>query len=209
MKVGKINWFKSIWCAGFKVMTPLFTHLSITFSYQRFSKCSPTRDVGFLKLMSDSFCGNRIFRWIFCSAVTCAAVISVIFLNSPSGCKMIYFCQCWFSPTVPHLHCCLPMIMYTDIILETVTLDTPNNMAVFVTDALAKHTPVLSFQMWQVFHFPIFWHGLTRSLLSVNKCKKCIQYCQLKFHQCSQQIIFLNFLVFPLLCPHLYISLGH
>jgi hypothetical protein len=31
--------------------------------------------------------------------------------------------------------------MYADITLETVTLNTPNNVAVFVTDAPAKGTP--------------------------------------------------------------------
>jgi hypothetical protein len=43
------------------VVTPSFTHLRITFSNQRFSNCSPTVDAGFVKLTSDSFCGNRVF----------------------------------------------------------------------------------------------------------------------------------------------------
>jgi hypothetical protein len=42
--------------------TPSFTHLSIAFSNQRLSNCSPTVDVGFVKLTSDSFCGNRCFQ---------------------------------------------------------------------------------------------------------------------------------------------------
>jgi hypothetical protein len=46
-------------------------HLSITFSYQRFSNCNPTVDVGFVKPTSDSFRGNRAIT----SAVTCAAVV--------------------------------------------------------------------------------------------------------------------------------------
>jgi hypothetical protein len=42
-----------------------------------------------------------------------------------------------------------------------------------------------------------------QALQSVNKRMKNIQYCPLKFFQCSQhrQILFLNFLVFPLFCP--------
>jgi hypothetical protein len=54
--------------------TPSITHLSITFNNQRFYNCSPTVDVGFVKLTLDSFCGNRFFK-IFSSAVTCAAVV--------------------------------------------------------------------------------------------------------------------------------------
>jgi hypothetical protein len=34
----------------------------------------------------------------------------VILQNNPSQYRMVSFCQCWFSPTVP-LRCCrLPMI---------------------------------------------------------------------------------------------------
>jgi hypothetical protein len=43
------------------MVTTSFMHLSITFINQRFSNCSPTVDVGCVKLMSDSFCGNRVF----------------------------------------------------------------------------------------------------------------------------------------------------
>jgi hypothetical protein len=47
-------------CPGFMVVTPLLTHLSITFSNQRFSNCSPTVDVAFVKLTLDSFYGNDV-----------------------------------------------------------------------------------------------------------------------------------------------------
>jgi hypothetical protein len=40
------------------VVTPSFTIMNITFCNQRFSSCSPTVDVRFVKLTSDSFCGN-------------------------------------------------------------------------------------------------------------------------------------------------------
>jgi hypothetical protein len=50
--------FPVVRCSDFMVVTPSFTHLIITFSDQRFSNCSPTVDVGFVKLMSESFCGN-------------------------------------------------------------------------------------------------------------------------------------------------------
>jgi hypothetical protein len=59
------------------VVTPSFMHLSITLSNQRFSNCSPTVNVGFMKLMLDSFCGNRLIKMNiqFCCPVTCAAVV--------------------------------------------------------------------------------------------------------------------------------------
>jgi hypothetical protein len=43
---------------------------------QRFSSCSPAMDVGFVKLMLDSFSGNRVFKMNthFCHPVTCAAI---------------------------------------------------------------------------------------------------------------------------------------
>jgi hypothetical protein len=52
--------FPVVWCPGVMVVTTLFTHLSTAFSSQRFSSCSPTMDVGFVKLTSDSFCGNGL-----------------------------------------------------------------------------------------------------------------------------------------------------
>jgi hypothetical protein len=52
--------FPFVWCPGFMVVTPSFKHLSITFSNQRFSNCSCTMEVGFMKVTSDIFCGNRV-----------------------------------------------------------------------------------------------------------------------------------------------------
>jgi hypothetical protein len=42
-----------VWCPGFMVVVPSFTHLSITFSNQRFSNCSSTADIVSVKLTSD------------------------------------------------------------------------------------------------------------------------------------------------------------
>jgi hypothetical protein len=108
------------------------THLNITFSNQRFRNCSPIMEVRFMKLMLDSFCENRVFMmniqfyshlWFF----------KTILLN------VRYQCQCWFLPTVT----VFPWFMYINITLETVALDSPNNVAVFVTHAPAKHTPTM------------------------------------------------------------------
>jgi hypothetical protein len=78
--------------------------------------------------------------------------------------------------------------VYADITLETVALDTPNNVAVFVTDAPAKRAPTMSsFKIGQVSHFLILSHELsiktitnelTRELQSVNE-RKNIHCCQL------------------------------
>jgi hypothetical protein len=80
---------------------------------------------------------------------------------------------------------------------------------------------LISFKIGPVPNFPILSHGLslntnanalTRALQSVNKRKKNIQCCQLKFFQRSQhkQIPFLSFLAFPLFCPlPLYIYKGN
>jgi hypothetical protein len=91
--------FPVVWCLGFMVVTPSFTHLSITFSNERFSNCSPTVDAGFVNLTSDIYCRNRVFTLNiqFRSPVNCAAVLcssSVIFLNKPSKCTTISFCYC-------------------------------------------------------------------------------------------------------------------
>jgi hypothetical protein len=70
-------------------------------------------------------------------------------------------------------------------------------VAVFITDAPAKCAPKMCpLSKSDVTHFLILSHGLslnaitnalTRALQSsVNKQKKNIQCCQLKFFQCSQ-----------------------
>jgi hypothetical protein len=98
-------------CTGLIVVTPSFTHLSITFSNERFSNCSPTVDVWFVKLTSDSFYGNRVFKINIqvCCHLRCTN--SPIFRNNPSQCMTISFCQCWFSLTVFLRLYCLPLIL--------------------------------------------------------------------------------------------------
>jgi hypothetical protein len=65
--------FPVVWCPGIMVVTPSFTHLNITCSNQRFNNCSPTVDVGFVKLTlrRTVFMETGFSRWIFISAVTC------------------------------------------------------------------------------------------------------------------------------------------
>jgi hypothetical protein len=97
--------FPIVWCPVFMVVTPSFTHLSIAFSNQKVSNCSPIMDVRFVKFRSDNFCGNRVFKVNiqFCCPVTYAAVVlwflETVLLNIRS-----------LSPIVPLRWCCLPMI---------------------------------------------------------------------------------------------------
>jgi hypothetical protein len=49
---------------------------ALLFSNQKFSNCTPTVDVGFIKHTSDSFCGNRALKmYTSCCHVTRAAVL--------------------------------------------------------------------------------------------------------------------------------------
>jgi hypothetical protein len=123
-------------CPGFMVMTPLFLHLSITLSNQRFSNCSPIVDVGFVKLKLATLCGNRVFKMNinFCCPLCCSS------RNSPPQCTTISFCQCWFSATVPLRWCCFPMICLRRHNLTKLSLSMLLICWGFYTDAPAKRT---------------------------------------------------------------------
>jgi hypothetical protein len=134
------------WCQGFMVVTPLFTHLSVIISNQRFSKCSPNMNVGFVKFMFDSFCWNRVFKTEQYSVLLSPVPQQFqFFWNNPSQCTMIYlsFCQRWFPPLFLFADAVFPWFVYADINLETATLSTPNNVADFVTDAPVKPAPII------------------------------------------------------------------
>jgi len=65
--------FPIIRCPGFMMISPSFSSCSVVFSNQRFNNCSSTMDIGFVKLLSGCFCGNRISS----SAVAFAAVVLI------------------------------------------------------------------------------------------------------------------------------------
>jgi hypothetical protein len=130
------------------VVTPSFTHLNITFSNQRFSNCSPTVDVG----VCEAHIGRTIFvetgssRWIFSSVVTCAAVV-LWFLKTLFSVRqyLLFFFTVVslyviveFHPLFLFAGVVFPWFVYADITLQTVALDTPNNVAVFIPDAPAN-----------------------------------------------------------------------
>ena len=66
--------FPIIRCQSFMITTPTFSPFGIAFSNKRFSNCSPTMDVGFLKLSSDPVSSwNRVFKMHteFCRHLRC------------------------------------------------------------------------------------------------------------------------------------------
>jgi hypothetical protein len=126
--------FPIVWCPSFMVVIPLFTHLRITFS-----NCSPTVDVGFVKLTSE----NMFFKMNiqFCCHLCCSS--SVIFRNNPSNVWRSLSVTVDFHLLFLYADVFFPWFMSANITLETVALDTPNNVAVFVTDAPAKFAPTI------------------------------------------------------------------
>jgi hypothetical protein len=54
-----------------------------------------------------------------------------------------FFVTADFRPVFLFADVVFPWFVYADITLETVALDTPNNVAVFVTDAPAKRAPTI------------------------------------------------------------------
>jgi hypothetical protein len=123
------------YCTTILLLKPSFTYLNITFSIQRFSNCSPTMNVGFVKLTGYSFCGNKVLKMNiqFCCYLCC----TMIFRNNPSQCTTIYFCQFWVSSTVP-LSWCFPVIHVRPHNRRNCSSRYAYNEAVFVTDAQGK-----------------------------------------------------------------------
>jgi hypothetical protein len=149
--------------------TPPFTHLSITFSNQRFRNCSPIVDVGFLKLTSRRtvFMETWSSRWIFSSAaVHLCFGCSVIFS------KQSFSMQAQSLSVIVHLRPLLlfadvfPWFVYADITLETVALDTRNDVAVFVTDSPDK-CPTTIWSLSKSEESPIF-QSFTRTVTQHN-----------------------------------------
>jgi hypothetical protein len=166
--------FSVVWYSGFMVMTPSFTHLSITFSNQRFSNCSPTVDVGMVKLMSGSFYGNRVFEMniqFYCHLCCRRSVFfrkKILFNIRRSLSINVNFCPLFLFADVA-----FPWFVYTDITLETVALVTPNNVAVFVADGPAKRAPTIC-PLSKLYNSPTFrfFHtdcNSTQSLMNLHE----------------------------------------
>jgi hypothetical protein len=102
-------------------------------------------DAGFVKLKSDSVCGNRVFKMniqFCCPLVICAAAVLRFFEKKiPLNVRRSFSFNVDFRPLFLFAHVVFPLFVYADIALGTVALDTSNNVAVFVTDAPAKRKP--------------------------------------------------------------------
>jgi hypothetical protein len=123
--------FPLVWYPGFMVVTPSFTQLSITVSNQSLKNCGPIIDVGFVKLMSDSLCRNWVFRMNihFCCPVTCAVVVVWFFEIKFLNVRRSLSVNVDFFPLFLFADVVFPWFVYADITLETVALDTRNNVA--------------------------------------------------------------------------------
>jgi hypothetical protein len=98
------------------LMSRSYGHDTIVYAFehyfQKFSNCSPTLDVGFVKLTSDSFCWNRVFKMniLFCCRVICATVVTWFFLETILlNVRQSLSVNVDLSPTVP-LRWYLPII---------------------------------------------------------------------------------------------------
>ena len=140
---GRLSWpyyvFPPIRRPGFMIITPYFSHFSVVFSNQRFGNCSPTVNVGFVKLPSDFFF-NRVLKMSieFCCHLCCNS--TVIFRHSPLQCTLSF----GFRPLFFLADYVFHWSVYAVITLETAALDTPNKVAVLIIYAPAKRTPTIS-----------------------------------------------------------------
>ena len=127
---------------GFVIVTPPFPPFSAVFGNQSFGNCSSTMNVAFLKLSSSS-------RWIWSSAVTFAAGLlwftDTILFNVRRSLSLS-FC---FQPPFLLVDDVLPWFVSVVIPLETAALDTPNKVAILVTDA----TPNFASTIWPLWKF--------------------------------------------------------
>jgi hypothetical protein len=117
---------------------PSFTHLSITFSYQRFSNCSPTVYVEFVKLTWNRFFENSVLKMNiqFCCPVTCAVVLLWFLEKLLPNVRRSLSASVDFRPLFLFADVVFPWLVYAvNITSETVALDTPNNVAVFQLNA--------------------------------------------------------------------------
>jgi hypothetical protein len=196
--------FPVAWCPGFMVMTPLFTHLSITFSNQRFSNCCPTVNVAFVKLTSFSFCGNRVFKMNIQFCCSRSVIFETIFLSvrwSPvivDSCPLFLFADAGFP------------FVYADIISETVTLDTPNTLLQMLQVNVHQGSVLFQNQSSPPFTDSFTWtitqHNHYCIDMSITEHKQREEHSVLLTEFISMYptlILFFNFLVFPLVCPPL------
>ena len=132
--------FPVIWWPAFVIITPSISPFSTVLSNQRFSNCSYTLVVEALVRM---FLWKRSSKWTLSSTVTFTAVllwfIDTILFNVWQYLSLGFGFQPLFLLAVD----VLPWLVYVIITLETAALNTPNKVAILVTDAPAKCTPTI------------------------------------------------------------------
>jgi hypothetical protein len=159
------------------VMTPSFTHMSISFSNQRFSNCNLRVDVGFVKVTLDSFCGNKVFE-----------------MNIQLCCHLCDFSKQSFSmydnfflPVLTFVHCSSSLMLSShDSCMPTLPQklsDTPDNVTVFVTDVPAKRAPVID-PLSKSDKSPIFlfFHKDSHSTQPLMHCPRTTECIQTEEH---------------------------
>jgi hypothetical protein len=155
-----------------------------------------TMDVGFMKLLSDSFRGNRVFKMnkVLSSAVTCIAMVCDSLKQLFSMCDDLSLSLLIFT------HCSSLLMLSSH---DSCMLTWPQELSLsiylivwqFVTDAPPKHTPMicsLSEFYKSAFSDPFTWsvthhntNAPTIAIQSVNNWRN-IHCCQLTFFHCSQ-----------------------
>jgi hypothetical protein len=80
------------------------------------------------------FMGKRTSRWIFSYAAICAAVVLWYFKTILLNVQQPLSVNVDFHPLFLFADAVFPWFVYADKTLETVTRDTPNKVALFVTD---------------------------------------------------------------------------
>jgi hypothetical protein len=108
---------------------------------------------GFVKLKSDGFCGNSVFKMNtqFCCHLCCSSsVFPPPPRNNPSQCTTISL-SCRISPTVPLRWCCLPMIRVCRHKLRKLPLSTYLKMWQFLSEMLQLKAH------WKSDKSPTFW----------------------------------------------------
>ena len=136
------NVFPVIRRSDFMIIKPSFSPFSVVFSSQTFSNCSSTVDVGFLKLSSNCFYGNKTFKINihFCCHFCCSSIIlDTILFNVWRSLSL----SIGFRPLFLLADDVLPWFMHAIVTMETAALPKPNKVAVLFTDAAAKHVSTI------------------------------------------------------------------
>ena len=139
----------------------IFASFSVVVSNRWFSNRSCTMDVGLVKLSSDSFCRNRVFKMNaeFCCHLcySISMILDTILFNIRRSLSL----GCGFRP--PFLLACdvFPWFVYAVIALETTGLDTPIKWPFWLQMLqLNAHQKSVPFKIWQVSNFAVFSYEL-------------------------------------------------